>query len=63
MKAKIDIEIDFPDGHHVCAFCPFIKYNLGLNRSTCMVTGEIIPFVTANRGKRCPLKFEEDELV
>lgn len=61
--AKIDMELEFPDGHHVCQMCPFLEYQMGVHRSICLLTAEIIPFVDTSRGKKCPLKFEEDELV
>ncbi len=63
-KGKAEVEVNFPNGHTVCAFCPFLISEKALGRGRCKLNrDEVIPldFVDSGRSPNCPLTIEETQ--
>ena len=56
---KATVDIGFPEDDVVCAWCPFLKSEYGLDRERCGKTGEVLVAPKYHIGYYCPLKFEE----
>lgn len=58
---KAKVEVGFPESDIVCAWCPMLMRDYGLDRQRCGLTGEILLAPKFSIGDRCPLEFEVKE--
>lgn len=59
-KGTAEIEVFFPEDQVKCQWCEFLKNEYFANRTSCRLTGEMLPYILDGIGNYCPLKFEEE---
>lgn len=53
------VTINFPNGVETCQMCRCCRWEYGVDRSACTLTGELLLFPKTERGLRCPIIEEE----
>lgn len=53
------ITIGFPNGIETCQMCRYCRWEYGVDRSMCTLTGELLLFSKTERGLKCPIIEEE----
>ena len=58
-RGTATIEVFFPEDRVVCQWCSHCRYEEGLKRWKCLLTGEYLVNPFASRGNKCPIVIEK----
>jgi len=61
-KGMAHFPISFPEKKTQCRFCPLLSAQSDIKRYTCRATGEYILNPASERGDKCPIYFENEEI-
>lgn len=54
------LRVPFPEDLTRCQWCPYVRYEDGLKRHRCLLTGEYLPYPFASRGNECPVVIDNN---
>lgn len=58
-KARVKLEIFFPEDKTVCQWCPYCRNEDSLKRWKCLLTGEYLLYPFHGVGNSCPAELED----